>query len=139
MNHACRLRCFVPGKMTPYMLLESLSHLRERQLLSPEWLALEENIETAFRASEANNGWIWRLDGNSRLFDNWKFNLHKPTDSRADAENTMKLVEDELVKIVDSQAPQSEEMIKSMDYTIVLIKDRVRQKINALLDELLSK
>lgn len=145
-NHACKLKCFNPRQQPPFMLLESLAHLRERGHLGPRWLALEQKIASAFLASETNKGWAWQLnpaDASTTpglLFDAWKFNLHsgETLEAKKAMLPQLELAEDELIKIVASLDPPSEEMLKEMDVVIEAIKAKVRAKVNQLLDELLS-
>jgi hypothetical protein len=140
-NHACKLKCFSPLQPTPYMLLQSLDHLRRRGHLGPLWSALERRVGSEFRATEANKGWAWQIDGDapSALFDAWNFNLESPPtlEAKMSMMPQLDIAEVALEKIVAALDPPSEAMITEMDAAIVAIKTKMRAIVNALLEELM--
>lgn len=137
-NYAWKLKCFVPQNQSPYALLESLDYLRQRGHLGPLWFALEQGIEDAFRASEANKGWAWHIDGTMSLFDMWNFNRKSP--DTLYAKNRMlpqlEMAKAALDKIVRALDPPTDAMIDEMSLTIIAIEKKFEAQLRALLDDM---
>ncbi len=98
------------------MTLESLAHLKERGLLGPAWLAREEQITKKWIASPTNQGWCWKIEGDSvTLFGALKCNRTAmglmTLDNKLDMTNQLELAEDEINAALSEQAPVSEEML----------------------------
>lgn len=140
-KHLLRLKTFSVNDAIS--LLESMDYLREKNLLPPLWVALEEKITHQFMESEINKvGWAWQLDDTDLpLFSAWKFNAYHPKNGsfcnmEISMSQQLNLARLELVRIMKVESsdcnPRKEEMVKELEQVFLQIRSQIIKEAEAL-------